>query len=112
MDSGHTQSFSAIPQAGAQPEVILKGDLDIYGATALRDALDGFDQPGVLDMRAVRYIDSAGLTELVRIAKRVGLGKVTLIIATPMVRKVLRICGFQHLFRIVDAVPISANTVP
>jgi anti-anti-sigma factor len=83
--------------------VILKGDLDFAGTAALRDVLAVLDGPGTLDMRAVRYIDCSALSEFVRLAKRVGAGRVTLIIAAPIIRKVLEICGFQCMFRIEDA---------
>jgi anti-anti-sigma factor len=82
--------------------VILRGDLDFTGTTELRETLGFLNGAGVLDMRAVRYVDCSALSEFVRLAKRAGPRCVTLIIATPLVRRVLQICEFQHLFRIDD----------
>lgn len=73
-------------RAVSQP-VVLSGDLAIYGAPAVRLALDSLQGPGVVDMRDVRYLDCSALTELARVARRVGLRDVTLLVASANVRR-------------------------
>ena len=89
----------ADPQA--QPVVVLAGELDLYDAPRVREALDALDGPGVVDMSAVRLLDSSVLNELARVAKRAGPDRVTLIVKSPNVRKVLGIVQFERLFHIV-----------
>ncbi len=85
----------------APPLVVLSGDLDLYEAPRVRDALDALDGSGVIDMSAVRLVDSSVLNELARVAKRAGPHRVTLIVKSPNVRKVLGIVQFERLFHIV-----------
>ena len=85
----------------APPVVVLSGDLDLYEAPRVRDALDALDGPGVVDMSAVRLVDSSVLNELARVAKRAGRQRVTLIVKSPNIRKVLHIAQFERLFHIV-----------
>ena len=84
------------------PSVVLSGDLDIYGAPAVRRVLDALDGPGTIDMRDVAYLDSSALAELARVARRVGVGAVTLVVGSENVRRVLEITRFGELFAIVD----------
>ena len=84
------------------PSVVLSGDLDISGSAALRLLLDVIDAPGTVDMRSVTYIDARGLSELARVARRVGTGEVTLVVAGRNVRRVLDLVRFDELFHIVD----------
>ena len=88
---------------GRSRQVVLAGDLDMYEAPQLRRLLDEIDGPGVVDMRDVRYLDSAALSVLARVARRVGPRAVTLVVASPNIRKVLGLVCFDTLFRIVDA---------
>lgn len=97
----------ALPQP-----VVLSGDLDIYGAPAVRLVLDCLVGPGVVDMRDVRYLDSSALNELARVARRVGLHEVTLVVASENVRRVLKIVEFEKLFTIVDVVRPSDFVLP
>ncbi len=93
------------------PSVVLSGDLDIYGAPAVRRLLDALDVPGTIDMRGVVYLDSSALAELVRVARRVGLGEVTLVVASKNVRRVLDLVRFGELFTIVDVSRPSHGTL-
>lgn len=90
-------------RAMPQP-VVLSGDLDIFGAPAVRLALESLQGPGVVDMRGVRYLDSSALNELARVAHRVGPCEVTLVVASANVRRVLEIVEFEKLFTIVEVV--------
>ena len=78
--------------------VALSGDLDVYNTRTVRDALSVIHGPAVIDLSGVRLITASALTELVLVAQRVGVGAVTLRGATPQVRRILRIAGFETLF--------------
>ncbi|GAC1657451.1 MAG: hypothetical protein NVS4B3_24010 [Gemmatimonadaceae bacterium] len=91
--------------------VVLSGDLDISSAPAVRVLLDALDGRGTVDMREVRYIDSSALSELVRVARRVGVGEITLVVASRNVRRVLGLVGFEQLFTIVDVSRPSNGTL-
>ncbi|HEY6235084.1 MAG TPA: STAS domain-containing protein [Candidatus Elarobacter sp.] len=82
--------------------VILSGDLDLFQAPTIRRLLDPIDGPATIDMRNVSYLDSSALKELARVARRVGPGQVTLVVASPNVRRVLDLVRFAELFSIVD----------
>ena len=97
----------AMPQS-----VVLSGDLDCYRAAAVRLVLEKLEGPGIVDMRGVRYLDSSALNELARVARRIGLREVTLVVASVNVRRVLQIVEFEKLFTIVDVVRPSDVDVP
>ncbi len=96
-DAGATMIFA---DSHAPTLVVLSGDLDLYEAPRVRDALDALDGPGVVDMSAVRLVDSSVLNELARVAKRAGLQRVTLIVKSPNIRRVLDVVQFERLFHI------------
>ena len=78
----------------------LKGEIDIYTAETACRALDSIDGPAVVNLANVRLLSAAGLSELARVAKRVGYHQVTLVGACPHVRRVLQIARFEALFTI------------
>ncbi len=86
----------------ALPVVVLRGEIDIYTAATACRVLDEIDGPAVIDLSAVRLLCAAGLTELARVARRVGPGKVALSGARAHVRRVLDIARFDVLFIIDD----------
>jgi anti-sigma B factor antagonist len=68
------------------------GEIDMSNASQLRDALDqAGDAPLVIDLTAVEYLDSAGLTVLFTHAHHIEL------VATPLLVPVLRISGLSEL---------------
>lgn len=86
------------------PHVVsLYGEIDLYNAPNVCRPLDAIDGPAVIDLSDVRLLAAAGLTELARVAKRVGYGEVRLAGARPHVRRILRIVEFERLFSIDDA---------
>jgi anti-anti-sigma factor len=90
-------------QEGFPPDgrvVALSGDLDVYNTRTVRDTLSVIDGPAVIDLSGVRLITASALTELVLVAQRAGIGAVALRGAPPQVRRILRIAGFETLFRI------------
>ncbi len=80
--------------------VALGGDLDVYTTRTVRDALSVINGPAVIDLSGVRLITASALTELVLVAQRAGVGAVTLRGASPQVRRILKIAGFETLFLI------------
>lgn len=81
-----------------QRYISLTGEIDIYTAPEACRILDAIDGPAVIDLSGVSLLTAAGLSELVRVAKRVGCGTVTLFAARPHVRRVLDLVEFERLF--------------
>jgi anti-anti-sigma factor len=90
------------PMAMSRPVIALSGDLDIYGAKAACRVLDTIQGPAVVDLSAVAFLDGTGLSELVRLARRVGAGTVVLVVPSAQMRRVFEIVRFGELFRIVE----------
>jgi anti-anti-sigma factor len=82
----------------SQRVVALSGEIDLYSAPTVCRVLDAIDGAAVVDLSGVKYLSAAGLTELVRVAKRVGNRTVKLVGAPPHVRRVLEIAQFERLF--------------
>ena len=82
--------------------VSFKGALDIWqeGDVESRLAvLDGGD-PIVIDLAGVRYLDSAFLSALVRLRRRLPDSEITLIVEAPSVRRVFELTEMHRLFTI------------
>ncbi len=86
----------------SRPVIALSGDLDIYRAKVACRVLDAIQGPAVIDLSAVAFLDGSGLSELVRVARRVGAGNVVLVVPSPQMRRVLEIVRFGELFSIVE----------
>jgi anti-anti-sigma factor len=89
-----------------RPHVVsFDGELDIWKEDDVEKTLSVLDGsvPAVVDLSAVRYIDSAFLSALVRLRRRLPDGPITLVIETPSVRRVLELTEMHRLFDIVDA---------
>lgn len=67
------------------------GEIDMSNIDSLADALDATTGPLVLDLTAVDYLDSAGLSVLFAHANRLEL------IATPLLAPVLTVSGLADL---------------
>lgn len=52
----------------------------------------------MVDLGGVTLLSAAALTELVRLAKRVGYQRVRLVGARPPIRRILELMGFDKLF--------------
>jgi len=79
--------------------VRLTGELDLSNVSSLRAKLGAVDGPAVVDLSEVTYLDSTALNELANLRRRVG--AVTLVVASPNVRRTLEIVGFSRSFRII-----------
>jgi anti-anti-sigma factor len=85
---------------GAPQVVVLPEELDIYNEADLQRVLEPLAGPCVIDMTRVRYIDASAISQLVRLAKRIGRRNVALVVPSPHIRKVLDILHLGELFTI------------
>ncbi|RAJ38385.1 anti-anti-sigma factor [Kitasatospora sp. SolWspMP-SS2h] len=67
------------------------GEIDMSNTADLADALDRIQGPLVLDLSAVEYLDSAGLSVLFRHADRIEL------VANPLLDPILAISGLADV---------------
>ncbi|MEV7684983.1 STAS domain-containing protein [Streptomyces bungoensis] len=88
-----TTPLTLIP--GRRPDgtarLAVSGEIDMSNAGSLADALDGGSGPLLLDLTAVEYLDSAGLSVLFAHADRLE------ILATPLLESVLTVSGLAEL---------------
>jgi serine/threonine-protein kinase RsbW len=97
----------------------IRGDLDFRTAAEVREALvqalADHGEPLVVDMNAVDFVDSSGLSALFEAAKlaRGRQGKIRLIGVHRNVRRLLSVCGFVQFFDVVAATePPPAPEIP
>jgi anti-anti-sigma factor len=69
----------------------VSGEIDMSNADSLAQALEGGSGPLLLDLTAVEYLDSAGLSVLFAHANRLEL------IVTPLLKPVITISGLADL---------------
>ena len=99
-------NLSITIEAREDPSVIhVSGDLDVYTAPQLKEALDNMGLAGktiVLDLSAVHFIDSTALGVLVSTLQqsRAHDGEFCLVMDDPYLLKIFRITGFDSLFSI------------
>ncbi|MER6035822.1 MULTISPECIES: STAS domain-containing protein [unclassified Streptomyces] len=73
------------------PRLVVGGEIDMSNVGSLADALDRGSGPLVLDLTAVEYLDSAGLSVLFAHADRLEL------VVTPLLEPVLTVSGLAGL---------------
>jgi len=88
-----------------QVVVTVSGEIDLYTAGRLREALDALDLAQVrrlvVDLGEVAFIDSTGLGVLVAAARRLPVGApFVLVCRTEKVREVLLMTGLDRIFTI------------
>ncbi|HEV2740608.1 MAG TPA: STAS domain-containing protein [Candidatus Elarobacter sp.] len=91
-----------------RPHVVsFSGELDIWKESDVEAKLTAIDGRGdaVIDLSAVRYLDSAFLSALVRLRRRLPQCKITLVAATPSVRRIFELTEMHRLFEIVKTLP-------
>ena len=90
---------------GAAPLVRLAGELDIAGLPDVAPELDALlarDRgPVTVDLTDLRFLDSSGVTVLIRIANHFR--PVTVRGATPTVRRVVQVLGLAGRFGLEEA---------
>jgi|SRR5690554_2405368 len=103
--------------SGERTVVEVGGEIDVYTAPVLRERLAALHEAGarhlIVDLRAVRFMDSTGLGVLVGALKRVRLssGSLLLVIDSERVFKVFKITALTQLFDIHSTLA-SALAVP
>ncbi|CAL9357231.1 STAS domain-containing protein [Streptomyces sp. enrichment culture] len=102
------------PAMGAARVVTVRGEMDLLTAPALRDRLDlltaGPCPDLVLDLRAVSFIDCAGLGVLCRVRNRVlaRRGRLRLVGGGTFLRRLFRNTGVAGAFEVLPGLPASA----
>src|SRR4051794_12112589 len=98
-----------------RPRVRLQGDVDFRNAQAVKEAVRSAAReagdPIVLDLRCMTFIDSSGISALVRAARQErerGRG-LRLEGARPHVLYLLSAAGFTRFFQLTDGVPAPAS---
>lgn len=97
--------------------VEVRGEVDVYTATRLREHLvaviDGGARSLVTDLRRVEFLDSTGLGVLVGALKRLRMagGDLTLVCDNEKLLKIFRITALDRVFALHETVE-AATTAP
>jgi anti-sigma B factor antagonist len=94
-----------ITRLPTQSLMSIRGEIDLATAPQLHDALDSIDSGlgVVVDLTQVTFLDSSGLSELVK-AHELHPGGVRLVVATPAIHRVLDVSGLLEVFSIYETV--------
>ena len=104
--------------AGQTAVVTATGEIDLTNAEGLRDALLSALNAGarglVVDMTATTFLDSAGVTALVRASRRAAATETTvrLVVTAPAVLRVLNLVGIDRLIEVYPSVADAAASLP
>jgi anti-sigma B factor antagonist len=104
--------------SGRTAVVTASGEIDITNAESLRDALLTALNAGalglVVDMAATTFIDSAGVTALVRASRRASATDATLRLAVtaPAVLRVLNLVGIDQLIAVHPSMADAVASLP
>jgi len=93
-----------------RPRVVsFNGELDIWKESEVKARLSGLDgvAPIILDLSGVRYLDSAFLSAIIRMRRRLPDAPITLVVVTPSVRRIFELTEMDRLFQIVETVPVD-----
>src|SRR3712207_5498160 len=95
-----TMQIRAIPEDGAV-RLVVQGELDLVGASDLMEAMEAIECPAavVLDLRAVTFLDSAGLRAILA-ARSDPAGRqrrVTVVQGPRQVEQVLELAGVNQI---------------
>jgi len=91
-----------------RPHVVsFSGELDIWKESDVEAKLKALDGrcKAVIDLSAVRYLDSAFLSALVRLRRRLPDCKITVVATTPSVLRIFELTEMHRLFDIVKTLP-------
>jgi len=100
---------------GPRTVVEVQGEIDVSSADALRDELSNLLERErsdlVIDLRAVRFMDSTGLGLLVGTLKKVRLqgGTLQLVIDSERLLKVFRITALLQVFTVHDTLEAALS---
>lgn len=101
---------------GEHTVVAVGGEVDVYTAPKLREALVGLVNAGqyhlVVDVEGVEFLDSTGLGVLVGGLKRVRNhdGSLQIVCTQERLLKIFRITGLTNVFAIHDTVDAAVST--
>lgn len=105
-DAGSNESLQV--HVDADGVIIAIGDIDVAGGPLVEAAIleSESDQPVVIDLDEVTFIDSSGLRSLLGASKRAAERGTEIILRSPSaaVRRLLEITGTEGQFRIDDGV--------
>ncbi|MBC5815347.1 MAG: STAS domain-containing protein [Candidatus Eremiobacteraeota bacterium] len=84
---------------------ILSGDIDLASREALEAAFEAIPDCDelLIDMLAVRYVDSTGLSSLIELRRRLRSqcgASVKIAVGDPGVYRVFRVCGLDKIFEL------------
>jgi anti-anti-sigma factor len=91
-----------------RPHVVsFNGELDIWKESEVDARLSVPDGtiPIVIDLSEVRYLDSAFLSALVRLRRRLPDCPITLVVEAPSVRRIFELTEMNRLFQISQTAP-------
>jgi anti-sigma B factor antagonist len=102
VDDQLTVAVVADSPSGAWAIVVANGEVDVATAPALREALDAASGTGsrvILDLSGVSFMDSTGLTELIRAHKRLTAagGELRTVVVGDRVGRLLEITKLDQL---------------
>ena len=93
-----------VSETGDATIVALFGELDVASSQGLSDDLVGLIENGttdlVIDLAKLAFIDSTGLSAILRANRKLEKGHLVLREPSPMVRQVLEITGLTGALRI------------
>ena len=104
--------------SGRTTVVTAAGEIDLTNAESLREALLSALNAGalglVVDMTATTFIDSAGVTALVRASRRArdSAATVRLAVAAPSILRVLNLVGIDQLIKVRPSVTEALASLP
>ena len=93
------------------PHVVsFNGELDIWKEAEVEARLSVVDggAPVVIDLSEVRYLDSAFLSALVRLRRRLPHATITLVVEAPSVRRIFELTEMHRLFQIEAPPPLQS----
>lgn len=104
--------------SGRIPVARVAGEIDLANAAGVRDdilAVDIDDVNGlVVDLTEVSYLDSAGVSALFEVARRIRQRDQTLAVTLPVdspLRRLLKITGFQQAAPICDSTEAAVDVI-
>lgn len=83
------------------PVIVLTSTGDAVSASEIRDALYDLTEPATVDLTQVRQFDAGALGALAAVARKVGLGKLTLIVPRGNLSRLMKLVGFPSLCRVI-----------
>lgn len=104
--------------SGQTAVITATGEIDLTNAEYLRDALLSALNAGaavlVADLTSVTFLDSAGVTALVRASRRAGASEaeLRLAVAAPPVLRVLNLVGVDQLVPVYPSVAAAMASLP